>query len=171
MPSSHPEGREWAAERIALTTAPLIIDIGCGEGTYSDIAREQRPDAFWVGVEIWQPYVDEYKLWSKYDVVAVRDARSYELPTVPYVLICGDVLEHMTRAESVALLANAKLHAEAIMVSVPIIDYPQHAHNGNPYEAHIDQWTHEQMCNVLGDCDTWTGDVVGRYFWTNNWWI
>ena len=166
MPSSHPEGREWATERIALTNSPIIIDIGCGEGTYSDLARSERPDALWIGVEVWEPYVDEYKLWNKYHIVAVKDARAVEFPSTPYVLLAGDVLEHKPRSDSVSLLKHAMLHAEAIMVSVPIVDYPQHAHNGNPFEEHVDQWTHDDMKAELPDCDSWIGDVVGRYWWS-----
>jgi hypothetical protein len=167
VPRSHPEGREWAVERIAATTAPVIIDIGCGEGTYSDLARGWRADAFWVGVEIWEPYVGQFDLWRKYDVVAVRDARELILPAMPYVLLAGDVLEHMTRTDAVELLTNAKAAAAAIMVSVPILGYEQHAHEGgNPYEEHLDQWTLEEMREQLPDCEVWSGEILGRLWWT-----
>ena len=167
VPRSHPEGRDWAVERIAVTTAPVIIDIGCGEGTYSDLARGWRHDAFWVGVEIWQPYVDRFDLWRKYDAVCVRDARNLILPAVPYVLLAGDVLEHMPRADAIRLLDRAKRDAEAIMVSIPIIDYPQHLHDSdNPYEEHVDQWTFEDMLEQLPGAHTWEGEVVGRFWWT-----
>ena len=165
MPRSHPEGRDWAVERIATTTAPVVIDIGCGEGTYSDLARGWRSDAFWVGVEVWQPYVDRFDLWRKYDVVAVKDARDLILPTVPYVLLAGDVLEHMPREDSVAFLNQAMTHSEAIMVSVPVVDYPQHFHE-NPFEEHLDQWTHQQMITQLPGCESWRGNMLGRYWWT-----
>lgn len=168
MPRSHPEGRDWAVERIAATTAPVVIDIGCGEGTYSDLARGWRSDALWVGVEVWQPYVEQFDLWRKYDVVAVRDARELVLPSVPYVLLAGDVLEHMPRADSVDLLKRAMVNAEAIMVSVPVIDYPQHSHEGgNPFEAHVDQWTLFEMREQLPGCKAWAGEVLGRFWWTS----
>ena len=166
MPRSHPEGRDWAVERIAATTAPVVVDIGCGEGTYSDLARGWRPDALWVGVDIWEPYVDQFDLWSKYDIVAVRDARDLNLPTVPFVLLAGDVLEHMPRFDAIDFLEHAKARAEAIMVSIPIIDYPQHAHDDNPFEAHLDQWTFDEMAQQLPGCESWCGEVVGRYWWT-----
>jgi len=170
MPRSHPEGRDWAVERIAATTAPVVIDIGCGEGTYSDLARGWRPDALWVGVEIWQPYVEQFDLWSKYDIVAVRDARELNLPDAPFVLLAGDVLEHMSRFDAVDFLEHAKSRAAAIMVSVPIIDYPQHVHaDDNPFEEHVDQWTFADMWDALaggGVLHGWRGDVVGRFWWT-----
>jgi hypothetical protein len=89
----------------------VIIDIGCGEGTYSDLARGWRADAFWVGVEVWEPYVGQFDLWRKYDVVAVKDARELILPAMPYVLLAGDVLEHMTRTDAVELLTKALVAA------------------------------------------------------------
>lgn len=167
MPRSHPEGRDWAVERIKATTAPVVIDIGCGEGTYSDLARGWRADALWVGVDIWEPYVDQFDLWRKYDIVAIKDCRELILPTIPFVLLCGDVLEHMPRFDAVDFLHHAKQHAEAIMVSVPIIDYPQHGHD-NPHEEHLDQWTFADMWDALapGIIHGWRGDIVGRFWWT-----
>lgn len=166
MPRSHPEGREWAAERIAATTAPIIFDLGCGEGAYSDLARGWRPDALWVGIDVWQPYVTEFDLWRKYDIVGVQDIRDINFPETPFVLIAGDVLEHLHRTDALDILYRAKQHAEAIMVSVPIVEYPQHGHD-NPYEDHLDQWTFAEMSDALSDgvVDGWRGDVVGRFRW------
>jgi hypothetical protein len=169
MPRSHPEGRDWAVERIAASTAPVVIDVGCGEGTYSDLARGWRADAFWVGVEVWQPYVDEFELWRKYDVVVGRDIRDFNLPAMPFVLLAGDVLEHMPRRDARRLIRRAKEHAEAILVSVPVIDYPQHAHeHENPFEAHLDQWSFAEMWDVLsggGVLHGWRGECLGRFWW------
>jgi hypothetical protein len=154
-------------QRIAETTSHVVIDIGCGEGAYSDLARGWRPDAFWLGVEVWEPYVEQFDLWRKYDAVAVIDARQLALPAFPYVLLAGDVLEHMPRADSVAFLNRAVEHAEAIMVSVPVVDYPQHDHNDNPYEEHLDQWAHADMIDQLPGCQHWRGNILGRYWWIN----
>ena len=167
MPTSDPEGRDWSVQRIAQTAAPIIIDLGPGQGTYSDLAKGWRPDAWWVGVEIWPPYVKQFELWRKYDVVAIRDARNLDFPKTPFVLLAGDVLEHMHRSDALDILHRAKEHAEAIMVSVPIVDYPQHGHH-NPYEEHLDQWTFAQMWDVLSDgvVEGWRGETVGRFWWT-----
>lgn len=170
MPRSHPEGREWAVERIAASTAPVVFDVGCGEGTYSDLARGWRPDALWVGVEVWDPYVTEFELWRKYDLVVNKDMRDLVLPQCPFVLLAGDVLEHMPRQDSVDFLNHAKDRgANNIMVSVPVIDYPQHAHGPNPFEEHVDQWSFAQMWDVLkpgGTLHGWRGDVLARFWWT-----
>lgn len=168
MPRSNPEGRDWVVERIAETTAPIVIDLGAGEGTYSDAARGWRPDAWWVAVEVWPDYVTRFDLWRKYDAVLIRDARDINFPASPFVLLAGDVLEHMPRSDAADIVYRAQEHAEAVMVSVPIVDYPQHVHDGgNPFEAHVDQYGFADMFDMLGPTvDAWRGDVVGRFWWT-----
>ncbi|QDH91820.1 methyltransferase [Mycobacterium phage Phrappuccino] len=165
MPTSHPEGRDWVAEHVRWTTAPVIVDIGCGMGTYSDVARGWRPEAHWIGVEIHLPYVKRYELMRKYDTVVIGDLRSYVFPREPFVLLAGDVIEHVHREEALAFLARAREAAEEIMISVPIVHYPQGPLEGNEHETHLDQWTFEEMAEQLPGCETWCGDVVGRYWW------
>ena len=168
MPCSDPEGRDWSVDRFRSSTAPIVIDLGAGEGTYSDLMRGWRP-AMWVGVEVWQPYVERFELWRKYDLVAVRDARHIDFPATPFVLIAGDVLEHMPRSDSVDILTRAQEHAEAIMVSLPGVNFPQHGHD-NPYEAHLDQWRFSEMWDALqpGTVHGWRGNTLGRFWWTRS---
>ena len=168
MPRSDPEGRDWTVDRIKDTTAPIIFDFGPGEGAYSDLAKGWRPDALWVGVEVWEPYIAEFDLWRKYDVVAQRDIRDIDFPDTPFVLLAGDVLEHLHRTDALDIIYRAKKNAEAIMVSVPVVDYPQHGHD-NPYEDHLDQWTFASMWDALKDDGVlhgWRGETLGRFWWT-----
>ena len=165
MPTSDPEGQSWAIERIAKTTTPVIVDIGPGEGTYSIIARHSRPSARWISVEIFEPYVHDYGLASKYDEVVVADARTYRFPDRPFTLLAGDVLEHMHHNEAVAFLNRAKSAADEIMVSVPIIKFCQGQVDGNIHEAHLYHWGYEEMAAQLPGCESWRGNTVGRYWW------
>lgn len=167
MPRSDPEGRDWVAEHYQSTTASIVIDIGCGEGAYSDLLRGWRPATWWIGVEIFAPYVSKFELWRKYDLIAVQDARNIDFPKQPFVLLAGDVLEHMHRTDALDIIYRAQEHAEAIMVSVPVVNYPQHAHHGNLYEAHLDQWRFSDMYDVLSPTvDAWRGATLGRFWWT-----
>jgi hypothetical protein len=165
MPTSNPEGKHWAYERIARTVAPIIVDVGPGEGTYSDLAHETRPDALWIGVEIFEPYVEKYGLRGKYDEIAIADAREYAFPQRPFVLLAGDVIEHMPYDDAVELLNRAKSAADEIMVSVPIVEFCQGEMGGNAHEAHLYHWGFEEMAAQLPGCETWRGEVVGRFWW------
>lgn len=166
MPISDPEGRDWVVEHYLSSTAPIVIDLGAGAGTYSDLMRGWRPETWWLAVEIWQPYIDRYELRRKYDAVIACDVRDLHFPATPFILIAGDVLEHMPRSDAIDILQRAQEHAEAVMVSLPVIDYPQHTHDGNPYEEHLDQWRYDDMLDALGPgTDGWRGDVLGRFWW------
>lgn len=165
MPTSGTEGRGWVYERIATTTAPTIVDVGPGEGTYSILARHLRLDAYWIGVEIHAPYVERYHLDLKYDEIVVSDVLYYDWPAQPFVVLLGDVLEHMTVAMVTLILEHLMLVADEIMVSIPIVESIQGEVDGNPHEAHLYQWTFEEMEAMLPGCESWRGDMIGRYWW------
>jgi hypothetical protein len=50
---------------------PLILDIGCGQGTYKNLFldNEKISAANWVAVEVWEPYIRKYSLAEKYNKV------------------------------------------------------------------------------------------------------
>lgn len=81
------------------------------------------------------------------------------------LVILGDVLEHMTVEESVALWELIKSQAKAAMISIPIVHFPQGHEHGNPYEEHIvDNWTHESvMSTFTGITGYRTFDITGSY--------
>ena len=51
-----------------------MLDIGCGSGTYA----KMFPDAHWTGVEVWEPYVEEFNLKDLYQQLILSDARELE---------------------------------------------------------------------------------------------
>lgn len=166
MPTSAAEGRGWVAERLAATTSPVIVDVGAGEGTYSILGRHLRLDARWIGLEIHPPYVERYRLMEKYDEVHLCDVRRYSWPERGFVALCGDVLEHLPHADAITVLEALVARADAVMVSLPIIESIQGAVGGNVHEAHLHQWTFDEMHRLLGGCDAWRGEILGRFWWT-----
>lgn len=171
MPTSASDGRGWVYDRIARTTAPVIIDAGAGEGTHSILARHLRLDARWVAVEIHHPYVERFMLEQKYDSVAVADVRVMaELLAAQgcpngYVVLFGDVLEHLPREDAVRVLEYHLEHAAEIYVSVPIVYSPQGECFGNPHEEHLHHWHFEEMLDLLPGAESFRGVMVGRYWW------
>jgi trans-aconitate methyltransferase len=143
-----------------------VLDIGVGAGTYGTVLRELCPGAKLTGVEAWAPYVDQFDLHAIYDEIIVADVRYLAALPRADVVILGDVLEHMTEDEAIAVWRMARGAArKAVYLSIPIIHYPQGHLEGNPFEEHIvDDWTHERVLATFeGIGAHWTGTIVGAY--------
>ena len=82
------------------------------------------------------------------------------------VVILGDVVEHMTRDEGRAVWDRSVAAARhAVYLSIPIVHYPQHDIEGNPFEVHVEEdWSHDDVLTTF-DCigARLRGEVVGVY--------
>ena len=139
------------------------LDIGCGEGTYAKLF----PEATWTGVEVWQPYVDQYDLNMLYHDLYVMDAREWNSNDQRWdVAVAGDVLEHMSEDEAKALFDKLRACADWVIISIPF-HMPQGEWEGNPYERHVkDDWDHDSVKRVFGDPDWNVIDYpIGVYAW------
>jgi hypothetical protein len=175
MPYSSQEGKGFALSHLDRVRPKSILDVGAGAGYWSQLIT-RRP---WFGqteslhaVEVWAPYVSQFGLQGKYNAVTLADARIW----VPFLaearlkygaVILGDILEHMTKAEALELWAAVNRVAdELVILSLPIVHYPQHAEDGgNPYEEHVkDDWTHEEVMDTFpGITDHYQGQEIGVY--------
>lgn len=157
MPDSAPNGKEWFAFFYATLhehgLLRRVLDIGPGRGAYADLLRGPFLDVHWTGVEVWGPYVERFGLEAKYDRVVVADARYVDYGLLgPFDLaVAGDVLEHMTKEEALALAGRILGHSGLLAVSLPIRHYPQEAVHGNAFEAHVkDDWSHAEALESFG---------------------
>jgi hypothetical protein len=162
--TSHPELRVWVAEQAERLAPTSLLDVGPGEGTYGRLlAGIPHREA----VEVWEPYVAEHRLADVYQTVHIADIRTWRWPDRRWdLIVCGDVLEHMTRDEAAHVYAQAQKHADAVLVCLPIVDWPQHGHD-NPYETHVvPDWRHEQAVEAFTPSAWTVGEVTGAYLWT-----
>ncbi len=148
MPSSVRENDNMIRQFCTDNNIRTVLDVGTGMGTYSDILR---PQLEWIdGVEVWEPYIEQFGLNNKYDRLFVGDARevvssarlSHEeglLGSKYDLIIFGDVMEHMTEDEALTMWDHASKIAIWGMISIPIIHYPQGPEFGNPYEVHVQE--------------------------------
>ncbi len=166
MPYSHDENLEWIKSRYALADPEHTLDIGPGAGKYSDHLRS--PKCKWTAVEAWGPYITEFNLWAKYDMVIVADFQHFDLATIyiPDLVIIGDMLEHLDDTAAQIQINRIKDWTDNIIVSIPLGDYPQEAYQGNWFERHKSTWTHEKVMDLLGDGTSHQlGEVTGAYHW------
>jgi len=168
MPTSAYEGKAWTNLCLdainAVKPVTNVLDIGCGEGTYSNLFRSTIGRT-WIGIEIFEPYIQKYELHLKYDHVHTTDVRKFDVQDGQWdVVFCGDVLEHMHRREALSLCESLLASGATVFVSVPIIPFPQGSVDGNDHEAHLDQWTHAEALSELPDVVAHQkGNVVGVY--------
>jgi len=151
MPYSSNSGKSLI-QRIMQRIKPSTgLDVGCGSGTYAKLF----PDVCWSGVEIWEPYVEQYGLRDLYETIQVSDIRDWTAENTDKrwdVAIAGDVLEHMSKEDAVATLEKLRQFATYVIVSLPIGHYPQDEYEGNPYEAHVkDDWSDAEVRDAFGD--------------------
>lgn len=110
-----------------------ILDVGCGHGFYIKLLKDyfNKFDA----VEVWEPYIEEYKLTEMYDNVFNVNIMDFEFEYYD-VIIMGDILEHLSREDAVNLLNRLKTKCKELVVVVPYY-LPQDEVFGNKYEIHL----------------------------------
>ncbi len=186
MPYSSTSGKAFISRFLSNVTLKNkiknVLDIGAGSGTYSQMFRNKLCPSdhsayfeTWTAVEIWEPYIDQFKLNWIYDHVIVADARTVFNEGNPLekhhrsqhfdLAFIGDVLEHMTVEEAQILFAQTIASATFTIISIPLGHYPQDEYLGNPFERHVkDDWSHEEVILKFGDPITYTIDnEIGVY--------
>lgn len=160
------QGKKFTYDIINHLKPETGIDIGCGSGIYA----RMFPELHWTGIEIWEPYVDRFSLDRLYERFILADAREWN-PDCKYdIAIAGDVLEHMTKEEAKSLLYKLKSCSSTVIISLPIVYFPQNELEGNPYERHVvDNWNVERVIKEFGE-PYWYGveHPIGVFMWKGN---
>lgn len=174
MPSSSYQGKHWTVQSVLHVVkhdkSPgvlRLLDIGAGQGTYYDFLDHHFEKCFWTAVEAWAPYVDEFDLENKYDLVINEDVRDLKIEDFDlyHIGFCGDVLEHMEKSEAKRLIRGMRRVCEYIYISLPVIEWPQDAVNGNPFEEHVATWSPEEIPDAFPDAviDQYVDGAIGCY--------
>lgn len=151
MPYSDDSNDDEIIKYLIKTMPDKVLDVGAGAGKYGKMLKSfgglYNPivDA----VEVWTPYVDQFGLRDLYDTVYVEDIRQFTPDDFEEydLVIFGDVLEHMSKEDAVAVWNKVNKGA---LISIPIIHYPQGHYEGNPYEEHVkDDWSVEEVLDTF----------------------
>lgn len=136
MPSSTDLGKEdilkWFRKQRDIRT---ILDIGPGSGTY---AKLLGPGYRWIGIEVWEPYIEQFNLNELYDEIINEDLRSYNWPEADCIIF-GDVIEHLPKEDAMIAIDLAKSYKHCV-ISLPVGLWPQGEINGNIFESHVSEW-------------------------------
>ena len=145
MPWSETARRPWVLQQLRaraglLASIRSVVDVGAGAGTWHTFLSPYLPNAWWTAVEIWEPYVERFKLPERYDEVLVSDIRSLiPLPDADLYLF-GDVLEHMPPIDAVEVWRRAREAASWLVLAIPVMPCPQGPFEGNIHEIHQADW-------------------------------
>lgn len=166
MPTSYPlykdSIRNWFLENVPLDT--LILDVGAGCGTYSDLLSGYgyKIDA----VEIWQPYITKYDLKNKYSWVYEENILNipFNILDAYDFFILGDVLEHLSVEDAQWLINSLQAKEKQYIVSVPYV-MEQGEYEGNTHETHLQpDLTPENMLERYPDLELLYGNGYYGYY-------
>lgn len=168
MPYSSHEGKAETLEFLKDKGIETALDVGPGSGTYFNLFDPYLPTIEWTCVEIWAPYVEQFRLMEKYDTIIIGDAAALDWNRFESfdVTFLGDVLEHMDQNAAERVVEHALQCSRYVVLSLPIHGYEQGTVDGNPYEAHVHQWSSETIgplfCGATPLLEV-EGDVTGTY--------
>lgn len=161
MPWSSDENRDWLLSHI--TEHDNVLDVGAGAGVWADLLKDKvnTIDA----VEIFEPYIERFGLESKYGHIYKGDFKDLAIPTDFYsVVILGDVLEHFEIDDALKVWDKARMIAGwggQVLLSTPIVDWPQGKEEGNIHEAHLSFFDMDALLNLEGVVEVREGELIG----------
>lgn len=134
-----------------------ILDVGPGSGTYCKLlSPEYKMDA----LEIWEPYVDMFKLKDVYQNVIIGDVRHFDMSGYDYIIL-GDILEHLSIEDATMVLES--ISDKKYLVAVPYL-FEQGEEFGNIHETHLQpDLTEEIMISRYGLNKLFSNDKYGYF--------
>jgi hypothetical protein len=129
--------------KTELADMEKVIDLGCGYNSpirYCDVG-------FCVGVELFQPYLQESKKKGLHDNYLKGDLTRIEFKARSVdVALCSEVLEHLPKEEGVRLINKMEnWAAQKIIITTPNGYLPQEAYHNNPYQGHKSGWNAREL--------------------------
>jgi len=123
-----------------------LLDAGCGKHSFmSEVIKSQRFDA--IGLDIFEPNVEDAKRNKVYQDVLVGDARKLPFKDKEFDLsVSVEVLEHLSKEDGEKALAEfERVSRETVLITTPVGKSVHHACYGNPYEEHQYIWSLEEL--------------------------
>ena len=164
MPWSADENRDFLLNQIHPDDR--VLDVGAGAGIWADLLSQRGHHRKNVhAVEIFEPYITRFGLHGKYGHIYLGDFRELGIRADFYnVLILGDVLEHFVLDEALQVWEKARRIVGPdgiVLLSTPIIDFPQGEEEGNIHEAHLSSFDMEALRSLSGVFESQEGTIIG----------
>jgi len=171
MGKSSKEGKDVILDWVRDLELAAVLDIGAGSGTYRKLFIKNKVPciASWTAIEAWEPYIQKFNLTDLYNTVINQDIRQVDFSSIGPVdlTFMGDVLEHVTKQESINIVKHVMTISKYAVISIPIVHWPQHDLHGNPFEVHVkDDWSDLEVKETFAQYITksWAGEKIGVYW-------
>jgi SAM-dependent methyltransferase len=126
-----------------------VLDLGCGQ---SSLLQYVGGINYSVGVEYWQPYIDESKSRRIHSTYKQADITTVSFGASEFdAVILVDVLEHISKLTAYQLLQKMETWAaKKVIVVVPNGDMPQEDPygDGNEKQRHVSEWSPAELQQI-----------------------
>jgi 2-polyprenyl-3-methyl-5-hydroxy-6-metoxy-1,4-benzoquinol methylase len=131
--------------RRLVSDSDSVLDIGCGRRPQVlDLATPSK----YLGVDVHEPSIQALRESDRFTLLPDSEARVMKIADLTIeensfdVVLCLDVIEHLTRGEGLELLENLKRWAKrVVLVSTPNGFLRQDPYDGNDFQMHLSGWT------------------------------
>jgi len=129
-----------------LSNCNTALDLGCGY----DSAIQHCNVPFSVGVELFEPYLEESKKKGIHSQYIKADIRKVEFKPKGFdAAIAVEVLEHLTKQEGHELLTKMERWAKKkVIITTPNEYLWQNGYDNNPLQEHKSGWSTEELRNL-----------------------
>ncbi|MDR7550687.1 MAG: class I SAM-dependent methyltransferase [Armatimonadota bacterium] len=143
MPLQHyPEIESLISWALPNLGGKRVLDVGCGTGGIGFLLRRLPGgnDAYIVGVDGWEPYLEFVRRFNIYDEVHLADLANWT-PEPFDIILAVEVLEHLEKEQGLRLLDRLEHAArEVLLVTTPNGDDRRGPVADVPLEAHRSTW-------------------------------
>ena len=141
LPFTYP----WIVKKH-LSRYRTVLDVGAGNGAFMAIVNADRRHQV-TGVELFDPYIEQAKNSGAYENVVKSDIRQLQFPPDSFdVVHCSQVVEHLERDETLALIQKMEAIARhVVIIGTPNGHFEQHEYDGNVLQEHHSFWVTEDF--------------------------
>lgn len=128
--------------RKELAGSRTVLDLGCG---YNSPLRHCDVPLL-VGIELFEPYLQESKMKNIHDQYIKADVREIEFKPRSFdVVVALDILEHLTKEEGYELIQKAEKWGRKVIIFTPNGRVLQNAYDANPLQEHKSSWNAKDL--------------------------
>lgn len=118
-----------------------VLDLGCGNGEPMEFINRKRR-FFALGVDVFRPYLRECRKTGTHEQYVLCDVRHLPFKSKSFdVVLCMEMLEHLTQSEGKQLLEDMEEIARSqVIATTPAGCHSQREYDNNPYQEHRHIW-------------------------------